>query len=145
YDPDPALLRAGLLDSFAAARGLARCAAGVDYLTSATRVDSPFLAAFEVLDVFPLDRKALRRVIHERRLGPLEIKTRGLDLRPESIRGDLRPPGPSPATLLLMGGDGPARAVLARRGTSDPHPGPLPEGEGANRSPLPPEEGFVSV
>ena len=33
YDPDPALLRSGLLDSFAAAHGLARIAADVDYLT----------------------------------------------------------------------------------------------------------------
>jgi hypothetical protein len=115
FDPDPALLRSGLLDSFAASNGLARCAAGVDYLTAPLRLESPFLAAFEVLDVLPLDMKTLRRVVAERRLGPLEIKTRGLDLRPEAVRGRLRPPGPNPATLLLMGGTGQARAVLARR------------------------------
>lgn len=55
YDPDPALIRAGLLDSFAVAHGLGRCAAGVDYLTSDERADSPFLAAFWVMGLFPLD------------------------------------------------------------------------------------------
>lgn len=117
YDPDPALLRSGLLDSFAAAHDLSRCAAGVDYLTSTTRVASPFLAAFEVLDVFPIDLKTLRRVVADRGLGPLEIKTRGIDVRPEALRERLRPRGPCPATLLLMGGAGAAtaRAVLARR------------------------------
>jgi hypothetical protein len=115
FDPDPALIRSGLLDSFAAAHGLSRGSAGVDYLTGPVRVDSPFLSAFEVLDVLPLDVKTLRRVVAERRLGPLEIKTRGLDLRPEALRKHLRPPGPCPATLLVMGGAGPARAILARR------------------------------
>ena len=69
-------------------------AAGVDYLTSVARVDSPFLTAFEVLDVFPLDEKTLRRVVLERGLGPLEIKTRGLDVRPEALRARLRPHRP---------------------------------------------------
>jgi hypothetical protein len=95
--------------------GLARCTPGVDFLTSSERAVSPFLAAFETLDVFPLDLKTLKRVVAERRLGPLEIKTKGLDLLPEQVRNRLRPGGPNPATLLLMGGRGPALAVLARR------------------------------
>jgi hypothetical protein len=115
FDPDPALLRAGLLDAFASAHGLCRCAAGIDYLTAPFSVESPFLAAFAVEEVLPLDMKTLRRVIGARQLGPLEIKTRGVNLRPESVRKRLRPPGPNPATLVLLGGEGPARAVLARR------------------------------
>jgi hypothetical protein len=115
FDPDPALLRAGLLDAFAAARDLCRCAAGIDYLTGPSRVESPFLATFAVEDTLPLDMKTLARAVSARRLGPLEIKTRGVDLRPEAVRARLRPPGPNPATLLLLGGEGPARAVLARR------------------------------
>src|SRR5205823_5447756 len=111
----PALLRAGLLESFAAAHGLSRCAVGVDYLTASVRIPSPFLAAFEVEEVLPLDMKRLARVVAARHLGPLEIKTRGVDLRPETVHARLRPPGPNSATLLLFGGDGPGRAVLARR------------------------------
>jgi hypothetical protein len=115
FDPDPALLRAGLLDGFAAAHRLCRCAAGIDYLTGPSRVESPFLAAFAVEDILPLDMKTLARVVGAQQLGPLEIKTRGVSLRPETVRARLRPPGPNPATLLLLGGEGPARAVLARR------------------------------
>jgi hypothetical protein len=115
FEPDTALLRAGLLDAFAAVHGLCRCTAGLDYLTASEYVDSPFLAAFAVEEVLPLDMKTLARLVGARQLGPLEIKTRGVDLRPESVRARLRPPGPNPATLLLLGGEGPARAVLARR------------------------------
>jgi hypothetical protein len=115
FDPGPALVRAGLLDGFAAAHGLARLG-GCDFLTGPHRVDSPFLAPFEVDETLPLDLKHLRRTVAERHLGPLEIKTRGLDLRPEDVRKTLRPDGPNPATLLLVGGRGPSLAIVARRG-----------------------------
>jgi hypothetical protein len=115
FDPDPALSRAGLLDAFAVAHGLTRLAEGVDYFTGPTRVASPLLVAFEVIDVLPLDLKRLTHEAAARGLGPLEIKTRGVDLRPEGVRRRLRAPGGTAATLLLAGGRGPATAVLARR------------------------------
>ena len=115
FDPDPALLRAGLLDGFARSYGLARVAEGVDYLTGPELVDSPFLAAFAVREVAPMDLKHLRRMIRRHDVGALEIKVRGLDLSPESLRARLKPAGSEPATLLITGGTGPARAVLARR------------------------------
>jgi hypothetical protein len=115
FDPSPALVRAGLLDGFARAHGLARLA-GSDLLTGPDRLASPFLAPFEVDETLPLDIKRLRRAVADRRLGPLEIKTRGLDLLPEDVRKILRPDGPNPATLLLVGGRGPSMAIVARRG-----------------------------
>lgn len=116
FDPDPALVRAGLLDGLAATLGLARVAAGLDLLTGPNLVDSPWLAAFAVVDVFPLDLKTLRREVATRGLGPLEIKTKGVELLPEAFRRQLHPPGPNSATFILIGGrDIPSRAILARR------------------------------
>jgi hypothetical protein len=116
FEADPALLRSGLLDSFAAGHGLRRFAPGVDWLTGETPITSPFLAMFHVRKVLPLDRKHLRRSVTEMGLGPLEIKMRGLDVRPEALRRELRPPGPHPATLLLHGGGtGRGQAIVASR------------------------------
>ena len=70
----------------------------MDLLTGPAAVASPFLAGFAVVEVFALDRKVLRREVAARGLGPLEIKTRGLEARPEALRAELRPPGPVPAT-----------------------------------------------
>ncbi len=90
--------------------------AGVDLLTGSQAVQSPFLAAFEVVETFPLDLKILRREVSTRGLGPLEIKTRGLKKTPEAYREQLRPAGPNPATLLLIADHaGASRAILARR------------------------------
>jgi hypothetical protein len=115
YDTDPALPRAGLLDSFAAAHGLCRTAGGVDYLTGPGLVESPFLSAFQVEEVLPFDLKRLRRLVADMDLGPLEIKLRGLNTTSEQIRRQLRPRGSHPATLILVGGRERARAILAQR------------------------------
>jgi hypothetical protein len=115
FDPDTSLVRAGLLDGFATAHNLARLAPGCDFLTGPKRVLSPFLTAFRVDAILPLDLKRLRRAVADRKLGPLEIKTRGIDLMPEDLRKSLRPQGPNAATLLLVGGSGPSLAIVAQR------------------------------
>ena len=122
YDPDPALLRAGLLDSFAAAHGLQRIAARHRLSDSVGWWTPRFLPPFEVQSVHRLDLKQLRRLVAEKDLGPLEIKLRGLDLTPEALRKQLRPRGSHSATLILAGGSGPAAAyLLGGRYPSLPH------------------------
>jgi hypothetical protein len=118
FDPDPALVRAGLLDGFAQAHGLARLADGVEYLTSDLMFLSPFVQTFHVLDVSPLDRRQSRRLIARNKIGTLEIKVRGVDVAPETLRRQLDLSGDRSATLLLVGGTGPARAILAQRAST---------------------------
>ena len=116
FDPDPALVRAGLLDGFARAHGWTRIEPGVDLLTGPERSLSPLVTSFEVINLFPLDIKILRREVATRGLGPLEIKTRGLSTRPEAYRTQLRPVGPNPATWIFIASQtGPGRAILVSR------------------------------
>jgi THUMP domain-like/RNA cap guanine-N2 methyltransferase len=115
FDPDPSLIRAGLLEGFARFHRLSRIADGVDYLTGPDPVDTSFLSAFAVREVSSLDLKHLRRMIQRHDVGILEIKVRGLDVSPESLRAQLKPRGSESSTLLIVGGPAPARAVLARR------------------------------
>ena len=116
HDPDPALVRSGLADGFARAQGWRRVEAGVDLFTGPGPSPSALATSFAVVGEFPLDVKTLRREVATRGLGPLEIKTRGLATPPEAYRARLRPPGPVPATWILIAGRGaPGRAILARR------------------------------
>jgi hypothetical protein len=115
YDPDPSLLRAGLLDGFAREHNLSRLEAGIDYLTAEHLVTSPFLTAFELREVSSLDLKALKRLITKYEIGTLEIKVRGARVTPEALRAKLKPRGIQTATLILVGGQKAARAILAQR------------------------------
>ncbi|MDG3004689.1 THUMP-like domain-containing protein [Paludisphaera mucosa] len=117
YDPDPALSRAGLVDSFARDHGLGRIAADLPYLTSDAPLATPWLEAFEILGVHPLDLKKLRRLIDVDRLGPVSVKHRTTDLKPEALRPLLRHHGDSPTVLFLTGGAGPGRAIVTRKAT----------------------------
>ena len=113
-------LRAGLLDGFALAHGLARVAGDVDYLTGERLIATPFLMAFQMRDVLPLDVKRLRRLIAMNEIGTLEIKVRGANVAPETLRRQLGLHGERVATLLVIGGKGPVRAVLAERVSPSP-------------------------
>jgi len=116
YDPDPSLIRSGLLDSFATTHGLNRLAPAVDYLTSDRYVAHPLLSSFEVREVLPLDLRRLKDWTREHDIGALEIKTRGVNFTVEQVRAAIRPFGADPATLLLCGGGrGRSMAIMARR------------------------------
>lgn len=112
FDPDPAILRAGLLDRFAGAHGLARAADGIDYLTAPEKVESPFLSAFAVIERTSLDPKRMKEMLRRHGIGRLEIKVRGIDLAPETLRARLDLKGDESATLLIVGR---SCAVLAHR------------------------------
>ena len=118
FDPDPSILRAGLLDAFALEHGIARVADDVDYLTGERLISSPFLTAFHVLEVLPLDLKHLKRLITKNEIGTLEIKVRGAVVAPEALRRQLDLGGAQTASLIVIGGSGPVRAVLAQRAST---------------------------
>ena len=115
YDPDPALTRSGLLDGFAVAHALGRPFPGIDLLTSDVRMQTPWLQEFEVGDVLPFDIKTLRRLVARRGLGPLEIKPRGIALKPEELRLTLRPGRDRAATIFVVRDLLQTRAIVARR------------------------------
>ncbi len=116
FEADPSLVRLRLLDGFAEAHGLKRLGGSHDLLTGDAAVALPQLALFRSFFVGPFDRKRLRREVQARGLGPLEIKPRGVGVTPEALREELRAPGPTPATLFVVGEKGrPSLAILAER------------------------------
>ncbi|MFO0950927.1 MAG: class I SAM-dependent methyltransferase [Isosphaeraceae bacterium] len=126
FDPDPALVRSGLIRSFAGAHGLSLAVDGLDLLTGDSPVDTAFLGTFEVEDVLPLDLKGIKKRIHAEGIGRLDIRTKGTPLLPEVVRRQIRPEGERAATLFLLGGPQ-SRAILTTSirpaGRLSPSPG----------------------
>jgi hypothetical protein len=85
FDPDPALVQAGLLGSFAAAHGLRALDPQIGYLTGPARVDSPFVDAFRVLACEALDPRKMRAALREHGAGELAIRKRGIAERPQTL------------------------------------------------------------
>ncbi len=116
FEPDATVLAAELAGALAQQYGLEALHPAVPYYTSDEGIDDPIvLQCFEVSEVLPFDRKRLRKMFRERGVGRLEIKTRGIQERPEQIRRDLKLRGDGEAVLLLARLGRRVTAIVARR------------------------------
>jgi hypothetical protein len=91
FDPDPALVHAGLLGAFAAEHGLHVLDPEIAYLSGEEAVETPFLDAFRVLAVEALDPRKMRKVLREHEVGSLQIRKRGIAERPQTLEQRLLP------------------------------------------------------
>ncbi|GAB3414798.1 class I SAM-dependent methyltransferase [Flindersiella endophytica] len=101
YEPDGAVIRAGLVTAVAPLIDGGMLHPKIAYLTSDRLTATPFATAYRVLDVFPYDLKLLKRELRARQVGTLTIKRRGLDLDPVKLRKQLIARGPATATLVI--------------------------------------------
>lgn len=101
YEPDGAVIRAGLVTAVCALTGGWLLDPRIAYVSSDEVVDTPFASAYEVESRLPYQEKALRAWVRERGIGTLEIKKRGIDLDPAALRKRLAPKGSSAATLVV--------------------------------------------
>jgi len=115
YDPDPAVVRAGLVDLLAEQLELGRLDDAEEYLTSDRLVESPFVRSFEVLAELPNNEREIRRYFRKSDFGQVEIKCRHIPIQPEAVRRKLSLTGTEPAVLLFARIAGKARAVVCRR------------------------------
>jgi hypothetical protein len=115
YEPDPAVIRAGLIDTLAEHLHARRVQPGIAYLVAARHTATPFATAFEVLDVLDAGEKSLRAWVRGQGIGTLEIKKRGLEVDPAALRRRLKPSGSASATIVLTPTPAGARALVVRR------------------------------
>ncbi|MFT4051714.1 MAG: class I SAM-dependent methyltransferase [Microbacterium sp.] len=101
HEPEGAVIRARLIGEVARAIGAGMLDAKIAYLTSDDAAISPFVQSFRVREQLPNDLKALARALRERGIGTLEIKKRGVDVDPATLRTKLGLRGPESATLFV--------------------------------------------
>ncbi|SDY57061.1 class I SAM-dependent methyltransferase [Tessaracoccus flavus] len=115
YEPDGAVIRAGLVADVADANGMWFLDPHVAYLSSDDPVDTAYATRFEVEAVVDYSLRAMRSYVREHGIGTLEIKKRALDVDPAALRRQLKPRGSASATVILARTTEGARAVFARR------------------------------
>jgi len=115
YEPDGAVIRARLIGTLAGRLDASMLSDGIAYLTSDTAIETPFASCFRVIETFPYDEKLLKKELASRGIGSLEIKKRGVDVDPATLRKRLAPKGDASATLIVTRVGGRHTALLAER------------------------------
>ena len=115
YEPDGAVLRAGLVANVAAIVDGSLLDASIAYVTSDTLLDTPFAAAYEVREVLPFSVKRLQAYVRQHRIGVLDVKKRGTAVTPEGLRAQLRLDGDRQATIVLTRLAGDHVAIVVER------------------------------
>ncbi len=115
HEPDGAVIRARLIGEVARTLEAGMLGEQIAYLTSDAALTSPFVASFRVREVLPAETRALSRALRERGIGRLEIKKRGVDIDPATLRTALKLRGEGSATLILTRVGSKRLAILADR------------------------------
>ncbi len=112
YEPDGAVIRAGLVTAVAAGVGGRLLDEHIAYVTSDQAFRSPFARSYRVLEEVPFREKQLRAALRERGIGRLTIKKRGVSVVPDELRKRLSLRGERESTLVLTRVAGRGAALL---------------------------------
>ena len=114
YEPDGAVIRAGLVTAVAAGVRGGLVDEHIAYVTAEQPFTTPFARSYEVLETLPYKEKALRAALRERNIGSLTIKKRGVNVVPDELRKRLALHGDEEATVVLTRVAGKGTALLVR-------------------------------
>ena len=101
HEPDPALIRSGLMSIVAADLGATLIDPTIAYLTSDAAADSPWVSAYRVTEVLPFSLKKLKALLRVRGIGRVVVKQRGSPIEPETLARQLRGPGIASAVVVV--------------------------------------------
>ncbi|WP_231486724.1 class I SAM-dependent methyltransferase [Candidatus Blastococcus massiliensis] len=101
HEPDPALIRSGLVSLVAADLGASLVDPTIAYLSSDAAADSPWVSSYRVDEVLPFNLKKLRGLLRTRGVGRVVVKKRGSPIEPESLARQLRTDARGTATVVV--------------------------------------------
>ncbi len=104
YEPDPAVIRAGLLSELAERLGLSmyRLDETIAYLTADSSVETPLARAWLIEVAMPFNLKKLRAYLREHNVGRVTVKKRGHAMTPEELIAKLRLPGHGEERIVVL-------------------------------------------
>ncbi|MFT7516810.1 MAG: hypothetical protein ACI84O_000595 [Myxococcota bacterium] len=85
FDPNPALVRAGLVGKLAAELDLKNIDPHIGYLTGSKQLSNPFLSCLKVLGVEAFDPRKVRVLMREHKVKSIQVRKRGISESPASI------------------------------------------------------------
>jgi hypothetical protein len=114
-EPDPAILRAGLVRTLGAALDAHPIAEDISFLSLDESRLSPFARTYRVLESAPFRLKSLQAMLDHRDIGRLTVKRRGSAVEPEGLARQLRLRGQGEGLVILTRHAGRQTMILAER------------------------------
>jgi SAM-dependent methyltransferase len=90
YEPDPAVIRAGLVTTVGEMLDAGQLDSSIAYLTGDKWIETPFARVWEIEDWMPFNLKKLRAYLRENNVGKVTVKKRGSPITPEQLIRDLK-------------------------------------------------------
>ena len=99
HEPDPALIRSGLMSLVADDATLVDPT--IAYLTSDAPAEGPWLSSYRISEVLPFNVKRLKAHLRSRGIGRVVVKKRGSPVEPATLAHRLRGPGSDSAVVVV--------------------------------------------
>jgi hypothetical protein len=114
-DPDPAIVRSGLLDVLAEQHQLLRLDSEEEYLTCERSPETAFVSTFQVEAVLPNSLKELKRYLRPHPSTHYEIKCRRISTEADVVRRQLPRGDETPRVIIFAKVAGHCAIVIAHR------------------------------
>jgi SAM-dependent methyltransferase len=115
YEPDDAVIRAGVVGELAATIGGWLPDSHIAYVSSDRAEATSLARGFRVVDELPFREKPLKAALQARDVGTLTIKKRGVDIVPEEVVRRMKLKGRQKALVIMTRVQGQGRAFLVER------------------------------
>jgi len=112
YEPDPAILRAHLVEQVALELGAAQLDAQIAYLTSSRFTPTRLARCWRVLDWLPFNLKPLRARLRQMDAGSVTVKKRGSPVDTDALAKQLSGPGAREWVVVLTQAEGRPVAMI---------------------------------
>ena len=114
-DPDPSIVRAGLIDVLAEQHSLQRLDPEEEYLTAEELPDTGFATAFQIVAVLSSNPRDLRKYLREQPAREYEILCRRIPTDADAVRRQLPVGDGPPLAIIICRIGGRTRTVVASR------------------------------
>jgi hypothetical protein len=118
YDPDPAVVRSGLVANLGEQLGARPISPDIAFLTADTLRPTPLATAYAIEESLPFQVKKLRQRLRELRVGRVTVVKRGSPLDVMELQWQLKLDGPEARVLVLTKVLGRPFVLIARREAS---------------------------
>ncbi|MEY3990026.1 MAG: hypothetical protein RI985_1107 [Chloroflexota bacterium] len=114
YEPDSAVIRAGLVTHLAAHLNLQMIDPQIAYLTGTVVIDTPFARCWQVIDTLPFNERHLRQRLRQLGAGAITVKKRGSPVDTDALAKRLSHVDGVPYVIVLTRVSGQHTALICQ-------------------------------